>query len=712
MHIRPQVEELFTSIKKPLTYIASEENAVFKKSAKLHFCLIYPDLYELGINSLGLNILYSVLNGEKDVWAQRVYMPDLDMLVLLKDSHKPLFSLEEQRPLKQFDVLGFSLPHELCYSNILHVLQAAHIEIRSQNRLETDPLIIAGGHGAYNPLPLAPFIDAFVIGEGEEVVLEIARKTKNQKPNIKNKEDQLYDLSNIEGVWVPSHQSPNTNHQSLIKKRVIKDINKVSYTPLVPVTKGENRLVAELMRGCTAGCRFCQAGFINRPLREKNAEIAFKEAVIGISQHGLSSLSLLSLNTSDYSQIGPLINNFTDELANKKVAISLPSLRVSNFSVAILEKIASVKKTGLTFAIEAGSQRLRGVINKQLSEEQIIDTLGKVFSSGWNKMKLYFMVGLPTETHKDLEELIRLLKEIEETARSNLERHLFRRLKIIVSVSNFVPKPHTPFQWAAQDSLKKLHSKHRFLIKKVKGPVFKLRWHNAEQSAIEGLLARGDYKTADVLEKAFERGAQFDNFSERFDFTIWQEAMEKVDVKLDDYLKGRSLSEELPWRFINCGVSNDFLKSEFDKGIRSIQTENCRFGKCPKCGLCDKEVKNCFSSDFKALGALPSCHPSAVTVKYRLFLKKEGFLKYLSHLEWIAWVQRRLRKANIELVMRGGYNPRPKLSFSAALPVGVSSKKTFVDFEVLSSYPKKELEKKLKESFSETFIDCILKGTL
>jgi len=736
--IKPGIEELLLQVRKPLTYVAAEESAVFKPKAKLNFCLIYPDLYELGIGSLGLNILYSVLNSQKDVWAQRAYMPDLDMQEILANENKPLFSLEEGRPLKDFDILGFSLPHELCYTNILQILKLSHIPIKSEERDDSHPLIIAGGNGAYNPWPLAPFIDAFVVGEGEEVIIEIAEKYVGAglKPARKTfaRGEQLKALSEIQGVWVPRgprHPSAQSE-QAIIKKRLIKDINKITHEPLIPVSKGEKRMVVELMRGCTSGCRFCQAGFIYRPVREKEAKRAYEEALEGIGNCGLNQLSLLSLSSSDYSQIEPLAAMLSNTLSPKNISMTLPSLRLDNFSINLLDQISAVKKGGLTFAIEAGSERLRKLINKRLTEEQILKILGAVFEKGWPKVKLYFMVGLPTETSGDLEELVRLVDRIAATAKEKLPKNVRNRLSINISVSNFVPKPHTPFQWVAQDSLETLKKKQRFLMDNIRGRFVKLSWHNAEQSTIEGVIARGGEKVAEVIEEAFKAGAQFDNFSDRFDFSVWQGALKKCNLKPEDCLGPFSVKDELPWDFIDCGVSKSFLQEEYSRGTAcraptEIETGDCRFSKCPKCGLCNKEVKNRFS---KTVGAgfsrpnnvknetvgrenrAPTSAPplgngttQSHRYKYRIILKKDGLNKYLSHLEWISFLQRNLRKADLELKMKGKFNPRPKLSYSTALPVGRASKETYVDFEILDSSSLERVEEKLKAVFADAFLE-------
>jgi len=690
LQIKPETESFLKDIRKPLTYVGAEENSYRKEKTKINFCLIYPDLYELGIESLGITILYSILNQNKDVFCQRAYMPDLDMLAKLKQKKKTLFSLEENRELKDFDILGFSLPHELCYTNILKMLELSQIPLRSSERDDDHPLVIAGGCGSQNPLPLSPFIDVFVIGEAEEVILEIVQTIK--KLEKENNKEKIKAIAELEGVWVPKI-SKNVN------RRIINDLNKVKYKPLVPITKTENRMVVELMRGCVEGCRFCQAGFIYRPLREKEASICYKDSIENIKAHGFSQLSLLSLSTSDYSQVKSLTAKLAQKLSQDKISISLPSLRINDFATDILEGMAYVKKTGLTFAIEAGSERLRKVINKNLSEKSILEVLGSVFSKGWHKLKLYFMVGLPTEKQEDLEELVSLLHKIVRTAKDNLPASLKKRLNITVNVSNFVPKAHTPFQWVKQDSIEEMEEKHSFLMRNIRGPYFKLRWHDSKQSAIEGFIARGDEKVADALERAYELGAIFDNFSDRFDFNIWDKAIKETKLSLSEYGKKRSEEKKLAWDFIDTGVDKNFLKEEYIKSLKAEQTPSCRKNTCPKCGLCDREVKNTFSNKFDVKVDKLEQKDFDEKFKYRLILNKDGVNRYLSQLEWASLIERKLRKTGLRLGFRGKFNPRPRLSFSPALPVGFSSGQEFVDFVIVGKHKKTDLVGKLIESF-------------
>lgn len=553
---------------------------------------------------MGLQILYEILNGQDGVFAERVYAPWVDMEAAMREADIPLFTLETCSRVADLDVLGFSLQHELIYTNVLNMIDLAGIPIFARDRDASYPLVIAGGPGAVNPEPMAAFCDLFVIGEAEELIVELVDSIKDWKRNGGgDKQGLIRWLSTVSGVYVPSFYDIDYTADGLVKevkpaegapaavrRRIVKDFSKINVPtkPIVPfVDAVHDRCSIEVMRGCTRGCRFCQAGMIYRPVRERTKE----QIVSGISQildnTGYEEISLSSLSSTDYTLIEDTLMNLSDKYTDEGISISLPSLRVDSFSIQLVKEIARVKKTGLTFAPEAGTQRLRDVINKNVTEEDILNTARAAFEAGWQRIKLYFMIGLPTETEEDLQGIVDLAKKIVDIGWQTLDRTARNRLMVAVSVSAFAPKPHTPFQWVAQNTLEEFERKQNFLGEHIRGRHLTLKWHNAKSAVVEGAIARGDRRVADVIYNAWWLGCRFDAWTREFKYDRWMQAFSDAGLDPGFYAaRERAFSETLPWRHIDTGVAEEFLRDEYERALGGEITEDCRFGLCSSCGVC------------------------------------------------------------------------------------------------------------------------------
>jgi radical SAM family uncharacterized protein len=617
----PRIEKLLAKVERPSRYIDHELNSIHKTSEysdallnkRIRIGLAYPDTYEVGLPNLGLQILYEILNRRDDVAAERVYAPWKDMESLMREQGIPLFTLESHESASELDILGFTLQHELIYTNVVNMLDLAGIPVFAKDRGLESPLIIAGGPGAVNPEPMAPFIDVFAVGEGEELILEIIETYKEWKAAAGDKTDLLLKLAQLDGIYVPAFYDvkykengqiesvkPNRDGVSTkITRRVISDMASVDIAtkPIVPFMDAvHDRCVVEVMRGCARGCRFCQAGIIYRPVRERSKEQVLAGIHDILTSTGHEEISLSSLSTADYTSIVDTLKNLNDTYSDDGISISLPSLRVDAFSINLVEEIAKVKKTGLTFAPEAGTQRLRDVINKNVTQEDIENTVRMAFERGWQKIKLYFMIGLPTETEDDLQGIVDIANRVVEIGLETLSKGARNRLQVTINVSSFAPKPHTPFQWVAQNRLEEFEQKHEFLMSSLRGKFLRYRWHDTRTSMVEGALARGDRRVADVIYKAWQLGSKFDAWTREFSFDNWTRAFEEAGLDYSFYanrerftIDGAEVSftdEVLPWDHIDTGCKKQFLKSEFKRALLSKKTPDCRFGDCTGCGVC------------------------------------------------------------------------------------------------------------------------------
>ena len=601
-------DEILLQIDKAARYIGGEVNSVMKDKDQvdIRFCMAFPDVYEIGMSNLGMMILYDMFNKREDVWCERLFSPWTDLDKIMREQHIPLFALESQEPVKDFDFLGITMGYEMCYTNVLQLLDLSGIPLKAADRTEEDPIVIGGGACAYNPEPMAPFFDLIYIGEGETSYDALFDAYKANRAAGGTREDFLLAAAKVPGIYVPAFYDVSYNEDGTIAsfapgrpgvpekvdKQLVLDMED-GYdrleSPVVPFMKiTQDRVTLEIQRGCIRGCRFCQAGMIYRPTRERNVETLKESARTMLQRTGHEEISLSSLSSSDYSELKELVTFLIDEFDGKAVNISLPSLRIDAFALDVMSKVQDVKKGSLTFAPEAGTQRLRDVINKGLTEEDILYGAGQAFEGGWNKVKLYFMLGLPTETEDDMKGIAHLAEKIAERYYEIPKDQRNGKVQISVSTSFFVPKPFTPFQWASMFREEDFIEKAKVVKEEIRAQLnqksIRYHWHEPDVTVLEGFLARGDRRCADVILSAYRKGALYDAWSETFRYDLWKEAFRETGVSLEFYtMRERSTEEILPWDFIDAGVSKDFLKREWKNAREEKVTPNCR-QQCSGCG--------------------------------------------------------------------------------------------------------------------------------
>ncbi len=691
-------QTLYATVNHPGRYLGREFNSTPRnwERATARFALVFPDLYEVGMSHQGLQILYHILNSRDHCLAERSYCPDRDMETQLRTRQLPLTSLESGRPLDQFDVLGITLPYELCYTNILTILELAGLPFRSEERNDNHPLILGGGAGSFNPEPVADFFDAILLGDGEEAIGDIAAAVATNRTAQGNKSALLRHLAEIPGMYIPANFPLSRASADLppaqkstdcpsVRRRIISNLDDIDHLkkPLVPNARIiHDRLAIEVARGCTRGCRFCQAGITYRPVRERSPGKILDLAAEAIDHSGFEELALLSLSTGDYSCLEETLPTLMDRHGGNYVSVAMPSMRVGTLTPTIMEQVRRVRKSGFTLAPEAGSERLRRVINKGISEEDLLTTCEQAFALGWRVIKLYFMVGLPTETEEDIEAIAELVQKVLATRGSGAAKGA---RQVNISVGTFVPKPHTPFQWDRQISFAESSQLLRRLRQIVPRKGCELKYHSPATSFLEGVFSRGDRELSHLIETAWHSGARLDGWDEHFNLALWQQAAEECKIDLDHYLRRRDFSEALPWQHLETGVDSRFLQEEREKAELEAYTPDCRFHDCQGCGLCDFDTLQPIVHNRQRLpGEAPPLPEKAQPVKagpqdteahfrYLVEYSRTGSICHLGHLEILQVVFRSLRRAGIPTNFSQGFNPSPKISFSPALASGTES---------------------------------------
>ncbi len=684
---------LFKTIKNPIQYLNNEPNS-FKKNwekAKLKFLLAYPDLYEIGSSNLGIQILYYILNSHKEILCDRIYAPDLDFIEKIKKNEVYYFSVEHKRKPLEFDIIAFSFQYELNYSTALKMLELMEIPIFSEERTNKSniPLICAGGCAVVNPLPLIDYFDFFAIGDGEELIIEKCNTLLENKNKNKNKYEILEKLSKIEGIYVPILKNK-------VRRRILKKFQAkyIPFNPIVPITKSvHKRLSIEISRGCTAGCRFCQAGIIYRPVREKDVDIILNQIEKGVKSTGFEEVSLLSLSIGDFSKL----NNLISALSNCDLKISLPSIRANTLTENLLKFILKREKTGFTIAPEAGTERLRKVINKNLKDEEILTACEKLFKNGWNLIKLYFMIGLPTETEEDILGIVNLCNNI-----LKIGEKYSKKNRINVTISPFVPKPHTPFQWIGQEKLENIYKKIEILKRNIKNKKISLKWHEPKMSFIEAILSRGDEKISKLLYEVYKNGAYLEAWSNYFNFSIWEKTSKLLSIDLKSHAeKNYKFNEKLPWDFVDVKIKKDFLINECKKAFNEIQTPDCRFTKCHSCGVCNNSVKNIFSQSSDKKLEIKRIFDNEEFIKVRFYFEKKGFSSLCGAISTMELILRAIVKSGIKVKYKKGFKPRIKISFSPPKKVGEETENEYFEIFVGKDEDLQNFLKKINSNLIE-----------
>ena len=684
-------------VKKPARYIGSEIGVERKSpaSARLRLALVYPDVYEVGMSNIGLKVLFSIASQFDQVAVERAFAPWTDAEKLLRTTEIPLYSLESFTPLREFDLVGITLQSELTFTNVLTVLDLAGIPLRAQQRSESDPLVCAGGPCAVNPEVMAPFFDFFVLGDGEDAICEIIRTLIELGAKGATRRERLEALGRIEGVYVPGPEPPPSG-ESIVVRRVAELDSQPAPDglPLSLTELAQDHFAVEIMRGCTCGCRFCQAGMYYRPVRVRSVERIIETVRKGVRAGGWDSVTLLSLSSADYPAIEQLVERLNPELKASGVRLSFPSLRVSGRTLDLLKRLEGGKKSGLTFAVEAASPRLRNVIGKKVDEEELISLVTEAFQAGWTLVKLYFMLGLPTETEHDVDQITGLIRRVGAVARRTPGKH-----NINVTLSPFVPKPATPFQWEAQQTPQSIREKIQRIRTRLHDRAVKLKIHDPEMSAVEGVLARGDRRISDALQAAWEKGARFDGWSETFDPLLWAEVFKAQGIDRDSYLAAREEGAPVPWHFVSFPVEEAFLSDQRLKALMEENVEDCASGPCLNCGaekasVCralrsteqaESSARTDKSEPLAGCGFLPvSARHAEERLLWRVRYAKKNLLRFLGHLDMVRNIEFMLRRTGVAVCYSGGFSPRMKLHFSPPLPLGAESRAEYFDFETLS----------------------------